>query len=143
MKFITSQGSEYTFFKDSQESMRLKKSGGSGQGEMFDKSKVVFIKDKARVYHPKVRVEIRLFNKNGTLFPLPEDQNGRRTIPKVISEDNKLVVVELDKDNLNNVLHIQRAFLYPDIGLYPFEYQTLENNKTYKHLGNKIIEILE
>ena len=62
-------------------------------------------------------------------------------MPSIISEDDKLVVVEMDRRNPGRVLHIQRAHLDPEIGLHPFEQGYNDIGDFVKHLGNPITEI--
>jgi hypothetical protein len=134
IKFKTSQGSEYFFDPIEQKSKRTKKSGGSEQGKEFSFLPVVFIKDKVRLYYPNVKVYVGIFSKTGSLNPVNE-------IPKSLSENDKLVVVEVERQNPTKVLHIQRAFLEPAFGFFPFETGYNESGEYIKHLGNDIVEI--
>lgn len=132
--FKTSQGSEYIFDSAKQSTVRNKKSGGSGQGEKHSEMQVVFVKDKIRLYSPAVKVSLGLYNKSGSFTAISE-------VPSIISEDDKLVVVEMDRHNPGRVLHIQRAYLEPEIGLHPFEQGYNDIGDFVKHLGNPITEI--
>ena len=136
LKFITSQGSEYFYDESIQKSKRHKKSGGSEQGESFPFMPVVFIKERVNLYYPNIKIYVGLFTKAGMLTPVKE-------IPQEIGKNEKLVVVEVDRKNPSRPLNIQRAFLNPAIGLFPFESGYNDKGQYIKHLGNKIIEIVE
>ena len=135
-RFITSQGSEYIFDSAKQTTVRNKRSGGSGQGEEHNEMQVVFLEDKIRLYSPTVKVSLGVYNKSGSFTEVVK-------VPSAISEDDKLVVVEMDRLNPGRVLHIQRAHLEPAIGLRPFEQGYDDIGQFTKHLGNEIVEIEE
>ena len=138
IKFTTSQGSEYIFNPDIQKSKRTKKSGGSNQGKTFPYLSVVFIEDrsKVRLYNPRFNVKVGLFTDTG-MFKQFND------VPKIINENEKLVVIEFDKDNMTRPLNIQKAFLNPKVDLFPLEWGNNIKGQPIKHLGNKIIEVEE
>lgn len=139
IKFITSQDSVYIFDEKTNKSQRTKNSGGSSQGKTFEFLTVVFLKEKVRLYYPSIRVDIAIFDKEkGNLRRI---ENISIETIESLNEKNILVVFESKRDNDNDILHMQRAHLKPEVGLYPFEIG-YDNGKRIKHIGNEIVEVI-
>jgi len=137
IKFTTSQDSEYLFDENLQMSKRTKNSGGSNQGTTYSFLTVVFIKEIVRLYAPSISVNIQIFDKkNGTLKQLKEIN---KEIINSLNEEKILVVAEKNRTD-GSILHMQRAYLLPEVDLYPFEIGYHED-KFIKHIGNKIVKI--
>ena len=137
IKFTTSQDSEYLFDENLQMSKRTKNSGGSNQGTTYSFLTVVFIKEIVRLYAPSISVNIQIFDKkNGSLKQLKEIN---KEIINSLNEEKILVVAEKNRTD-GSILHMQRAYLLPEVDLYPFEIGYHED-KFIKHIGNKIVKI--
>lgn len=134
-RFKTSQGSEYEFDDASMKTKRVKRSGGSEQGKVFDWLNVVFIRDKVKLYAGPISVNAYVFDKRrGTLDYFRNDGTD-----EFDGEVRVLVVAERRRES-GDIVSMQRAFQRPEVGLYPFEWGKNEG-KSIKHLGNDIVEV--
>ena len=127
MLFITEHGSEYQFDAAAQTTTRLKKSGGSGQGEIHPPMNVVFIRDKVNPFVNKVRV---CYREGGQAVPIQDAAQH--------SQNNEVCAVLEICRKTGEVLSMQRAHWWPTLGMYPYEW----DGRT-RHVGNKIVEIGE
>ena len=122
MNFTTLHGSVYQFDSASNTSVRLKKSGGSGQGELHDEMSVVFVENKVCPIRHKVRVVVK---RGDQLIP----------VDSVIDKNETHGVIEICRKT-GNILSMQRAHLVPEIGFTPYEWSGAK-----RHVGNTIVSI--
>lgn len=120
LAFVTSYGSIYYFNASTNTSARLKKSGGSGQGELHDNMNVVFVSEQVCPFRNKVRVVTK---RGDQLIPVSSIDKGK----------GKYGVIEICRKT-GNILSMQRAHLIPEVGLRPYEWS---DNK--RHIGNTIV----
>ena len=127
MKFTTSQGSSYDFFPSTCTSIRFKRSGGSGQGELYCQMNVFFVDRKVPLYNPTYQCIPGYIDKgNGTFHPYHP-------------QSNMLVIKRRETGEIVGYLPTSKT---PKIGLRPFEWVKAESGYE-KHLGNEIVTIGE
>ena len=136
--FTTSKGSTYEITPEGK-TVRMKRSEGSGQGEIHPPSSVLFVSesDSRDILGDQQatlgKTAVRLGYVEGNTF-------NPVTATSQIPKGAQAVVVSVERET-NKVLGTYRAEINPKIGLSPVEKEYMPDGNAYLHIGNPIVSV--